>query len=401
MDAALDAPGSAAQSPIIRKRAKAPAWRGLLVGVLSGGLGALLAVGAVRLLGEETMGLGDKEALRAAFGAWTGAVVALTALVAGYLAIVTHEVGHLVGGKLAGFRFYLFVAGPLRVERDSSTNRIRMGLNRDWSLAGGIAGCLPTGREALPRRLALMVAGGPAFSFLLSGAAALLSGRVDGAPALLKTLLGMMMIISFGLGVVTLIPMRFSGFSSDGARLLRLARGGPAAHREAAILALVALTTNGTPPRDLPDEVVGSAIAARDGTSDECTANLLAYTQRLDRGDLAGARAALHRSLELADQYPPAFVPALMVEAAFFEGFASRDAAAARAYLAEVPEKSIAVTPLDRLRAEAAIALAEGDRAGARERLARARALGAVADAFRLVLLDRMAAAASEDAASA
>ncbi|WP_420128539.1 hypothetical protein [Longimicrobium sp.] len=402
MDAALEVPGSAAQPPIIRKPAKKPAWRGLLVGVFSGALGALLAMGAVRLLGEDMTGVGDKEALRVAFGAWTGAVVALTALIAGYLAIVTHEVGHLVGGKLAGFRFFLFVAGPLRIDRDSATDRIRVGLNRDLSLAGGIAGCLPTGTEALPRRLGLMVAGGPAFSFLLAGAAAALTaGPAAEGPALLKSMLGLMMIISFGLGVVTLIPMRFSGFASDGARLLRLARGGPQAHREAAILALVALTTMGTPPRDLSDEMVGSAIAARDGTSDECTANLLAYTQRLDRGDTAGARAALHRSLELADQYPPAFVPAMMVEAAFFEGFVSRDAAAARAYLAEVPAKSMVVSPFDRLRAEGAIALAEGDVAGARERFERARAVAPASDPFRRTLLDRMAAATNAEPASA
>lgn len=398
MDAALDPAGSAAQPPIIRKPAKRPAWRGLLVGILSGGLGALLAVGAIRLLGEDMTGVGDKDALRATFGAWTGAVVALAALVAGYLAILVHEVGHVVGGKLAGFRFCLLVAGPLRIDRDSATDHIRVGLNRDLSLAGGIAGCLPTSADAIPRRLALMVAGGPGFSFLLSGAAAaLLAGPAEGGPPLLKSMLGIMMIISFGLGVVTLIPMRFSGFASDGARLLRLARGGPPAHREAAILALVALTTAGTAPRDWPDETVRAATAARDGTSDECTANLLAYSQRLDRGDTAGARAALHRSLELADQYPPAFVPGLMVEAAFFEGFVSRDAAAARAYLAEVPEKSIAVTPSDRLRAEAAIALAEGDVAGARERIERARALAPAGDAFRRTLLDRMAAAASAE----
>ena len=72
-----------------------------------------------------------------------------------------------------------------------------------------------------------------------------------------------------------------------------------------------------------------------------------------------------------------------MAEAAFFEGFVSRDAAAARAYLAEVPEKTIAVTPFDRLRAEAAVAIAEGDRDGARERIERARAVMPANDACR------------------
>lgn len=397
MDAALDARPSAAQAPIIRKPAKKSPWKSLLLGILTGGLGALLAVGFIRLLGEEMTGIADREALRATFGGWTALVIVLTAIVAGYLAILAHEVGHLIGARLAGFRFHLLVAGPLRVERDDATGRIRAVLNRDLSLAGGIAGSLPTTTDALPRRLGVMVGGGPGASFLLAGiVAALLSGPADGAPPLLRSTLGIMMIISGGLGVVTLIPMRFSGFASDGARLLRLVRGGPDAKREAAVLTLIALSTAGTAPRDWPEETVRTATDVRDGSADECTANVLAYSRAVDRGDTAAARAALHRALELADQYPPAFVPGLMAESAFFEGFFSRDAGAARAYLAEVPEKSIGVTPFDRLRAEIAVALAEGDRAAARERIERARAVLPAKDDFRRTLLGQMAAEAAE-----
>lgn len=389
MDAAL-----APQPPIIRKPAKKPPWKGLLVVVFSAVLGALLAVGAVRVLGEDMTGVAGRDELRAAFGAWTGLVLAGIGLAAMWLAILAHEVGHLIGGALARFRFQLLVVGPLRVERGG--DRVRVRLNRDPSLSGGIAGLLPTGTHALPRRLGLMVAGGPAVSFLLAGAAAaLIGGPLAGAPALLKNLLGMMMIISGGLGVVTLIPMRFSGFSSDGARLLRLARGGPQAKREAAMLSLVGIYLAGTAPRDWPGETVRAVAEPRDGSSDEVTAQLLVYSHLLDRGDTAGARLALHRALELADQYPLPFVPGLMAEAAFFEGFVTRDATAARAYLAEVPEKSPAVKPYDRLRAEAALALAEGDRAGAAERIRRALATTPADDAFRRALLEQMAAAAA------
>jgi hypothetical protein len=388
MDATL-----APQPPIIRKPAKKPPWKGLLVGVFSGGLGALLAVGAVRVLGEDMTGVAGRDELRAAFGAWTGVVLVGVAIAAMWLAILAHEVGHLVGGALARFRFHLLVAGPLRVERDD--DRIRVRLNRDLSLYGGIAGSLPTGTHALSRRLGLMVAGGPAVSLLLAGAAALMGGPLAASPALLKSMLGMMMIISGGLGVVTLIPMRFSGFASDGARLLRLALGGPQARREAAMLSLIGISVAGTAPRDWPADTVRAVSELRDGSSDEVTGQLLAYSHLLDRGDTAGARLALHRALELADQYPQPFVPGLMAEAAFFEGFVTRDSAAARAYLAEVPEKSAAVKPYDRLRAEAAIALAEGDHVGAAERIRRALATTPADDAFRRALLERMAAAAA------
>lgn len=395
MDTTFHAARPAPRPPIIRKPAKKPAWKGFLVGVVSGGLGAAIGVGAVRLLGDELTGMGDKSALRATFGAWIGLVVALGAVFAAWFAILVHEAGHVAGGQLARFRFHLMVAGPLRVERDPATGRIRARLNRDGALYGGIAASLPTGTERLSRRLALVVAGGPAASFLLAAAAAaLLSGPLDGAPPLLGPVTGILMMISAGLGVVTLIPMRFSGFASDGARLLRLVRGGPDAEREAAILSLMALSTAGTAPRDWPRETVRAAAAVRDGSADECSACVMAYAHDLDRGDVAGARASLHRALELADRYPPPFVPGLMVEAAFFEGFVTRDAAAARAYLAEVPEQTIAVTPFDRLRAEAAVAIAEGDAAGARERLERARAIAPADDPFRRIVLEQMVDAA-------
>lgn len=395
MDLSIDAARPAPQPPIIRKRAKTSAWRSLLAGMAGGVVGALLAAGAIRLLGEGVTGLGGKAALRAAYGPWTVVLVMLTAFAAAWLAILAHEAGHVVGGWLGRFRFHLLVAGPLRVERDAA-DRVRVGLNRDGSLAGGIAAMMPTGTDALGRRMALMVAGGPGTSFLLAGAAALAGPMADGAP-LARLLLGILVIMSGGLGMVTLVPMRFSGFASDGAQLLRLARGGPDARRHAQIMSLVAMSVAETPPREWPEEAVRAVTALRDGGPDECSASLLAYSHFLDRGDTGRARQALHRALELADQYPQPFVPALMAEAAFFDGFVTRDAAAARAYLAEVPEKAPAVKPFDRLRAEAAVALAEGDRAGAAERIQRARAVLPDKDAFRLALLDQMAAAAAEE----
>lgn len=104
MDATLDASIPAPQPPIIRKPAKKPAWREMLVGIVCGVLGALLGISAMRLLGDN--GMGDKAALRAAYGARTPAVVALAALAAGWFAILAHEAGHVAGGQLARFRFH-------------------------------------------------------------------------------------------------------------------------------------------------------------------------------------------------------------------------------------------------------------------------------------------------------
>ncbi|MGK7312515.1 MAG: hypothetical protein ACN0LA_09770 [Candidatus Longimicrobiales bacterium M2_2A_002] len=93
-------------------------------------------------------------------GGAVGAVVAVLAV---------HEAGHLLAGRLVGFRFLLFIVGPLRVAREG--DRVQVGWNRSLSLAGWLAatGPTPDRLERLRRRTAIMVAGGPLTS-LAAGA---------------------------------------------------------------------------------------------------------------------------------------------------------------------------------------------------------------------------------------
>lgn len=84
--------------------------------------------------------------------------------------LVVHEGGHLLGGRFVRFRFHLFVVGPLMVVRTAEGIRAR--LNTNLSLYGGLAASVPTAFHDLNRRMAVMVAGGPAAS-LMSGAVAI------------------------------------------------------------------------------------------------------------------------------------------------------------------------------------------------------------------------------------
>ena len=51
--------------------------------------------------------------------------------------ILTHELGHLVGGRLVGFQIRLLVVGPLKIDRIDQ--RLRISLNRSHAHAGGVA----------------------------------------------------------------------------------------------------------------------------------------------------------------------------------------------------------------------------------------------------------------------
>lgn len=293
------------------------------------------------------------------------------ALVLYLLCVVAHEAGHVAAGAFAGFRPLLLVAGPLRIEWTSGRTRVR--LNRSLALAGGLALCAPVGVHDLRRRTMVLVAGGPIASLMLGAQClavwSVLSPMFDdragfGAMAMFALLLGG--VISVAVGLITLVPMRAGGFYSDGARLLRLMRNDEETAREVALLALMGLMLGGTRPRDWRAELVRSAVSIRDDGPFEASALQFAHIHALDTGDIEAARSYLEETLVRVERLPAAARAALHRAAAVFFALYDGDAARARGCLeASGPGTSLMEAPHERLLAEAAVLLAEGDRAGA------------------------------------
>lgn len=335
------------------------------------GMAAGMAVGGVfgfliaHFAFTPELGADTKAALRERYGSALFPLALAMMLVACWLAIALHEVGHLIGGLAVRFRFYFFVAGLLKVHRDER-ERLRVGRNRELPVFGGMVSMLPADTRDLPRRLGWLIAGGPAASLLVA-ALGIGAGYVPGLAPELRLGLVVLGVVSAGAFVIAIIPARASGFVTDGGRLLRLLKGGPEAEREAAMLPLVGLYTAGTPARQWPAELVRRSLEPRDGSSEECAARSLAFYHALDSGDVDGAAEHVDRMVELVGTYPPGFVPAIWAEAAYFEAAHRGRADVAREYLSRVPEKTMVVKEFERARAQAALALAEGDAAGAGE----------------------------------
>ncbi|MEW5927964.1 MAG: hypothetical protein AB1941_10785 [Gemmatimonadota bacterium] len=313
----------------------------------------------------------------------SGAQLALTAVVLAALlvaVIAVHEAGHLLGGRLAGFRAMLFVVGPFRVERTGTG--IRAALNRNLAIAGGLAVSVPQDTRDLRRRTLLMVAGGPGASVLVGALALALRGPLGLAalPAgagfghqLAAIVAAVFGVMSLGIGGATLIPGRTGGFYTDGARILRLLRGGPDTDREVAILALMALSMGGTRARDWDPALVGQALAPADATPFGVVGRQFAYAHALDRGDAEGARRHLEAALALEEVLPPVGRSGLLLHAAYFAAAHDGDAARARALFARAGA-GLMVPAYMRWMTEAAVLLAEGDRAAAAALLERAEA---------------------------
>jgi hypothetical protein len=291
---------------------------------------------------------------RAQLGAVGKLVLFIGVLVAAAVAPLVHELGHVIGGAFVRFRFTFLTWGPFRVAREGDEVRVRM--NSDFALAGGIALSLPTTMEDLARRNAIVVAAGPVVS-LVAGAVALTVSYLTGIwrssaamsdPTLAIT--GMVAatfgLCSIGLGLLTLIPGRTGRFATDGAQLLRYVRGGSEADRHSAVATLLAVAMGATRPRDWPRGVIrGLTIGDPDG-SDAILGESFAYYQALDDGDMRRAHQALSTVLERTIVKGRRARAPYAQEAAFYELAVRGDASAAGRWLDEELGGSIADVPM-------------------------------------------------------
>jgi hypothetical protein len=176
-----------------------------------------------------------------------------------FLLVLVHELGHLACGMLASLKPLLLIVGPLKLTFLGDRAQVRR--NRSLNLGGGLAAALPPADSRIRRGMLLMVLGGPLASMLAGLLALALLQVTSGLAAALAFLAGM---LAFGVAVLTLIPMRAGGFSTDGARLLMLLRGGTQAERWCASALMVGAATDGVLSR-LDPAVVSRATSLRDG----------------------------------------------------------------------------------------------------------------------------------------
>jgi hypothetical protein len=163
---------------------------------------------------------------------------------------------------------------------------------------------------------------------------------------------------SLGIGLITLVPARTSGFLTDGARLLQIWRGGETAEADTALTTIVAWSMAGIRPAAWDPEVVRRALAAPAGPF-RVVAHHSAWRHAADRGlaeEAAGHRAALLRHL---DEAPSAIRAGLALDVAIdlaLEGDVETATHLASEYDRPGPLVDSHLPPL----ARAAIAVGEG-----------------------------------------
>ena len=337
------------------KRSTRTASRGVWAGVVVGGLiGAGAAVLAKRTL-SPLIGPGVSELrlirqlteAQELLTAWD--ILALPVLI--FVVLSTHELGHLLAGLSQGMRFLLLIIGPFSWH--ASVSGVRFEWNTNVSLMGGLAAATPTKVGAsIRRQLLVLIAGGPVASLLLA-MFALAATSVSGPrfAAYFTFIAGS----SFGIFLITLMPIRSSGFLSDGLQLIDVLRGGDAVRERVALLQIFAQSAAGIRPRDWDSQVISEL--SRMNSADPLGGSMFLLARAMDNhnhAEIAHYRAVLEQTV---DQYPAAFRQSVHVELAICAWLAG-DAEAVRQQLdaghGGIVEKS------RRLLAQAALAQLEG-----------------------------------------
>ena len=293
----------------------------------------------------------------------------LVPLVLLYFAIiVVHEGGHALAGRLIGWNVYLAGVGPLLVRFRPFA--VRMGRVPGRQYFGWVLAAPPSLAKRTRTRLIWFYLGGALANVATALSTAAIFAFSPGASA--KGAAAAIIAMSLAVGLSTLVPFyRKKVARSDGAKIVALFRKPQTlVEYDVALTNVVLLYMSGTRPSLWSEALVAVLEAGSADDAKDAAADTYLFERYFFTGDFARARAVLDRSLARAEKLS-LDRDGFHIADAFLAALVERDAVHAEAALARVqkPEGH----KFSYARAEAAIAIAHGDRAGALEALRAAR----------------------------
>ena len=279
-----------------------------------------------------------------------------------FCGVLLHELGHVAAGLAVGFEFRRILAGPWMLTRETCGYSLRFVPNH--LLGGGYTLMAPRSPERLRRRFSAFLAGGPLTTALLFLPIALLPWG---------PLAGSLLLANLILAFCSWTPLEFRGHYTDAKTIQILSRHDAAAERLASVLYLMALDGRGIEPNQWPPQVVTNLAAPGGGRANRASGRIFLYVYAQETAPPAEVAATLEQVLALAGEMRADLRRWCFAEAAFWQAFAYRDAALARAWLDDAIAVKGAVAQKDWDAASlAAIAIAEGNQPQFREYVDRA-----------------------------
>ncbi|MCF6128056.1 M50 family metallopeptidase [Flavobacterium sp. AS60] len=252
-----------------------------------------------------------------------------------FIVIAIHEAGHAIAGVWMNFDFKTFIVGPFMWQKEQS--KWHFNWNKNVNTAGGLVICMPTGTENLAKRFSVYAAGGPIASLVLTlvayGSYSLLLSSAT-VVEILRNTLYIMSVLSLIIFITTAFPMRANGFSSDGARVLRLLKGGDTSRFELLILKLITGASAGIRPKeiDINELNEASTLAQKLNAPFGVYLHSFFHQAEFDKGNIEKAEEHLLDYVKEVESIPKGIRNIVWLDAAFFYAFAKKDLEKAENY---------------------------------------------------------------------
>lgn len=284
-------------------------------------------------------------------------------VIAFFIVIAFHELGHVFAGLSQNFKFRLLTVGPFMFEKE--LGKLVFKWNTNVNTFGGLALCLPEDQDKLAKRYAFFVAGGPLASILLGILTAILQlvldiDRTHPAGYLSDFFLFLTCVMTICIAVATIIPYHSGGFTSDGGKMLTLLRGGKKAELEVILLSQITAASAGIRPALFDPETLLNALTLAEQSPNKPYLHAFLFNHYQDVKDIEKAAYHLEEYLKGVDGVPAGYKASVYLDKAWFEARYFKNVDLAREYFNK--EKFGPIIPKSQiLRAEAAIAYAEGN----------------------------------------
>ena len=292
-----------------------------------------------------------------------------------FMVIAVHEAGHALAGVAVKFTFKTYIVGPLMWQKHEGAWRFQW--NKNVNTAGGLVICMPNGTENLDKRFSLYAAGGPIASLVLTVLAYVVYRVMVPTPTALEIVRQSLYIVAFLSLIIfisTALPLRTGGFSSDGARVLRLLQGGDTARFELLLLQLITNASAGVRPRDINLNELNEALVLAKKIKAPFGVYLHSFYHQaaLDQDNFEEAEQHLNDYIAGIESIPKGIRNIVWLDAAFFYAYAKKDLAQAEHYWQQYQPAAL-IPKAQQYATEAAIALLKNNITVATEKLDQAR----------------------------
>lgn len=228
----------------------------------------------------------------------------VSAILVSFLATVFHEVGHLIGGKKAGFEFSSMVIWFLKWTKGKK--RIKFSFT-SFGAEAGYTEMIPTTTDNMDKRLKKMTSSAliASFTLILLGVVPLI---VSGLPVELYCFLSMFLPVGVYSFFGNALPMVNEGFLNDGAIISGIKKQDDTVKVALSLLKIQAEMYDGKTPSEIDEKLYFDLPQLPEDDPNFVMLLNARYTYYLDAGNYEMAKMVSERLESLIDLMPRQFV---------------------------------------------------------------------------------------------